>query len=804
MQASQSGQDRYRAYEYEPAPEARIFHVAHGYVPRHKMDFLFRPSIPRGASRRGIQRYHFNRIQPLIRHLEPAAQAAYGLSLGNVSSSDVAHGRGALALMLSVRFSRLIDQGGRGDAAFSHGIIIPNQAWTFVELWPVLDSFTRRFLSVAPRWYARYHAAPRADRPGLVEEYLSRFEDLPNPVRPDYVPTYRQREVAPGPRLLISCPRRGDQEAVLRCAARIAAVLFNSDVAWADVHTGGQSALQDALGSRALTVRLAPEDALGTAAGDRVLALTSLSSDDEELAENLGLVGGAAQAVIVNDEPPEAPAGEFFSENYSIPFPLQGSAGMAGLLAEHRDDPQEQALDLELSQRFMRPPMAPQAVVAPAALAAAPSHVSAGASSTMDACTAAPLAAGSPDPAVVCSLVERDVSPTMLLVTGEPLAADAVGRVASAASAERSGQAALSSPRSATLAVSEAETQALSLPPKRRADPSPTRPSPVILRAPLPEAPRPAGGSDSRSRGGGDEGLGAPFVAAQEDDSLDYALTNLRPRDRDSRRAALWRKTVALCVVFSACAVVIVLRGTALQQMAIEGWRWLWRGERDSGATRARQRDFGASDSDQGGTGSGRPQSSPSPVNVTPFVPAASRRLDPLLGQRAGALPLSEPQRPQRKVAVRRPPIAVARQPGPSIVGKRPAKPSRVPEPGGLAPAHAPGGDLSPPEVLGAAEPRESVSAAPQEPSSPDLSSGPAVVVPSESRFDPFNPRCANRLSSEELEQIKSVNVEGQHRANRKPHWPEDLYLQRYRNVKQMMESLDEECKRHPPRRGSK
>ena len=109
--------DRRAVFEYQPHEDARVFHVGFGYVPGHKLDFLFRPIIPRGGARRGILRFHYNRVQPLIRYLEPAEGQPYGLSIGNLSQRDAPRGRGALTLILSQRFPQLLDQGGRANAA---------------------------------------------------------------------------------------------------------------------------------------------------------------------------------------------------------------------------------------------------------------------------------------------------------------------------------------------------------------------------------------------------------------------------------------------------------------------------------------------------------------------------------------------------------------------------------------------------------------------------------------------------------------------------------------------------------------
>src|SRR5262245_31369391 len=67
------------------APDGTVwFHVLHGHVPDHEIDFMYCPEVPQGL----LTRTHLGHLSRLIRYIEPGAGCPYAFAIGNLSRDD--------------------------------------------------------------------------------------------------------------------------------------------------------------------------------------------------------------------------------------------------------------------------------------------------------------------------------------------------------------------------------------------------------------------------------------------------------------------------------------------------------------------------------------------------------------------------------------------------------------------------------------------------------------------------------------------------------------------------------------------
>src|SRR5512147_890083 len=83
------------------ADGAAFYHLLHGTVPGHQIDFMYCPEVPQGA----LRQTHVGHLARLIKYIEPRDGAPYAFALGNLSRDDVQHspGHGGVVLLFALR-----------------------------------------------------------------------------------------------------------------------------------------------------------------------------------------------------------------------------------------------------------------------------------------------------------------------------------------------------------------------------------------------------------------------------------------------------------------------------------------------------------------------------------------------------------------------------------------------------------------------------------------------------------------------------------------------------------------------------
>src|SRR5262245_52904781 len=86
---------------YRAATDVTWYHVLHGNVPDHQIDFMYCPEVPQGL----LTPTHFSHLARLMKYIEPQAGASLAFAIGNLSRDDTHHepGHGALGLIFGMR-----------------------------------------------------------------------------------------------------------------------------------------------------------------------------------------------------------------------------------------------------------------------------------------------------------------------------------------------------------------------------------------------------------------------------------------------------------------------------------------------------------------------------------------------------------------------------------------------------------------------------------------------------------------------------------------------------------------------------
>src|SRR5262245_50712627 len=119
--SSENSKHPYIIPRYRAPDDISFYHVLHGTVPGHQMDYLYCPEVPQGA----LMQTHFGHLSRLIRYMEPRAGAEHAFALGNLSRDDVQHepGHGGLALIFALRVPGVTDHAGRDMLPYAHGLV---------------------------------------------------------------------------------------------------------------------------------------------------------------------------------------------------------------------------------------------------------------------------------------------------------------------------------------------------------------------------------------------------------------------------------------------------------------------------------------------------------------------------------------------------------------------------------------------------------------------------------------------------------------------------------------------------------
>ena len=275
---------------YEAAPDTAWYHFLHGNVPGHQIDFIFRPKIPQG----NLTRQHFSHFGRLVTYIEPRENTAYAFAIGNLSRDDTQYepGHGGIAIVLGLRVKGALDHAGRQDPPFCHSIVCIDRHLDEGMFYEAARQFHEQFIgsqespAKGSRWYHTYTSTAQGDRESLtamMQAHLHDFHQLPAP-RPSDLGLRWTVEGSHAPkRVVIVHPEDTPFEVLVRLAARIASVLYESDIRWTAISTGRE---QDLIGGT--TVRFVPVGDAGQEPPDVVLMhIDQVPEKPRDIAEQL-------------------------------------------------------------------------------------------------------------------------------------------------------------------------------------------------------------------------------------------------------------------------------------------------------------------------------------------------------------------------------------------------------------------------------------------------------------------------------------------------------------------------------------
>ena len=218
---------------YRETEDPPWYHFLHGNVPGHQIDFMYRAEVPQGP----LTRQHFSHLARLMKYIEPQAGCPYAFAIGNLSRDDTQHepGHGGVALMFGLRIQGVTDHAGRQDPPFAHAVAAIDRDLDRTELLAAAGVFHRHVLAAAQsaEWYRSYvrcAAEAPAGMTGVLADYVAGFDDLPAPAPSALGLKWTVGETTPPARVVIVHDDDAPFGMIAACAAKIAAVLFPSDI----------------------------------------------------------------------------------------------------------------------------------------------------------------------------------------------------------------------------------------------------------------------------------------------------------------------------------------------------------------------------------------------------------------------------------------------------------------------------------------------------------------------------------------------------------------------------------------------
>ncbi len=271
------------------AEGAAFYHVLHGHVPGHQIDFIYAPEVPQG----GFTPTHYSHLTRLVKYVEPQPGAHYAFAIANLSRDDTQFepGHGGLGLILGLRIEGAVDHTGRVNPPFAHALAGVDRNFTEDVLLEASTTFFRHILSEAEveratrdfyQQYVQCAASNPSALPQVLESYVQGFEDLPEPERSALPWTYKAPQAV---EQRISIVHDDDEPflSIATAAARIASVLYKSNVRWTQVTTGGERDLPGGV-----TVRFVMrQNAFSEALMGRIWELSEVPRDERAIAREL-------------------------------------------------------------------------------------------------------------------------------------------------------------------------------------------------------------------------------------------------------------------------------------------------------------------------------------------------------------------------------------------------------------------------------------------------------------------------------------------------------------------------------------
>lgn len=279
----------YSVPTYRPAPETNWYHFLHGNVPGHQIDFMYQPEIPSGD----FTQQHFSHLARFVKYIEPRRGSGYAFAIGNLSRDDTQYepGHGGVAFLLGLRIHGAKDHAGRQDPPFCHAAAVIDRHLSEEQIYATTMAFGSKLLSKRngqTEGGAFYHEYLRlSQHPLLIQSlfrrYTSHFNDLPSIAKSGLGLRWTVEGTTPPRRVTIVHPDGTPFEVIAAYAARIAAVLVESDIRWTCITTGSEA---DIAGGT--TVRFVAErDVVGEKNDGVRLRLEEVPDDTAELAAKL-------------------------------------------------------------------------------------------------------------------------------------------------------------------------------------------------------------------------------------------------------------------------------------------------------------------------------------------------------------------------------------------------------------------------------------------------------------------------------------------------------------------------------------
>lgn len=278
----------YAVPRYRAPDDAVWYHVLHGNVPGHQLDFMYSAEVPQGP----LTQTHFGHLARLLKYIEPRERAPYAFALGNLSRDDVQHepGHGGLAIIFGLRVEGVVDHVGRTMPSYAHGVVAIDRALDTITLLDAASMFHRRVLDdgaeqASQSFYRAYaHAVRHA--PETVEELLRRyiavFDALPRPRRSDLTWDWVADEASLPARITVVHDDDDSFGAIAHTAAKLGALLYRSNIKWTTISSGREFDIAGGLSIRFVRASEASVDPAGL-----VVPLDEVPDDEADIASML-------------------------------------------------------------------------------------------------------------------------------------------------------------------------------------------------------------------------------------------------------------------------------------------------------------------------------------------------------------------------------------------------------------------------------------------------------------------------------------------------------------------------------------
>lgn len=246
MESDERAASGYVVPRYRAGGDPAWYHVLHGTVPGHQIDFMYCPDVPQGSLNQG----HLGHLSRLIKYIEPRDAAPYAFAIGNLSRDDIQHepGHGGVAVMFALRVAGVTDHAGRAMPPYAHGVLAIDRELDYTALLEAISVFYRRFLVHDPRdedatgsFYRAYWRTVQ-ERPEAVEDflrdYVGDFDELPQPPRSTLGFEWEADEEMLPKRITIVHADDEPFASIAHAAANIAAMLYKSNIKWTSITSG--------------------------------------------------------------------------------------------------------------------------------------------------------------------------------------------------------------------------------------------------------------------------------------------------------------------------------------------------------------------------------------------------------------------------------------------------------------------------------------------------------------------------------------------------------------------------------------